>query len=124
MLIEGPGGSPTNSLRIGGTITDTKCIFFDEENLRPEPNSCAAKADSAMAARATQKFLDMMGCEPNDAWPADSQGHCFELPGRCSPGRCLDQDPESMGGRPNLTNSLILVVAVGLMVGGLSFWPH
>ena len=117
MLLPPPRGSPTNTLRIGGTVTDAKCIFFDEENLRPRPNPCAAKPDTALAAAATKKFLDRLGCKPEDSWPADSRGHCFDQPGYCLSGVCHDMEGQGMALSPNVVISLISVTAICWLAG-------
>jgi hypothetical protein len=120
MLLPPPQGSPTNSLRLGGTVTEGKCIFFDEENLRPHPNPCAAKPDSALAATVTKTFLEKLGCKPEDSWPADSRGHCFDQPGYCRGGRCNESEGRGAALTPGVLISLISVTGVCWMVGAFN----
>ena len=106
----------TNTLRLGGTVTDAKCIYYDDENLRPNPNPCAAKADSALAAKVTQTMLKEMICKPDDVWPADSRGHCFDQPGYCIPtaGNPCPGEDESRGTVRFTRGKICLVVAIGV----------
>jgi hypothetical protein len=69
-------------------VTEGKYLFFDKESLRPYPNPSEAKPDTVVVATVTKTFLEKLGCKPEDSWPADSRGHCFDQPGYCRGGRC------------------------------------
>lgn len=64
-----------NTLRIGGTVTPSQCIFYDEDNFRLEPKPCAAKADSALASKVTETMLASAGCT-GVVWPDEVDGQC------------------------------------------------
>jgi len=107
----------TNTLRLEGTVTDAKCIYFDDKSLRPKSNPCAAKADSALAARVTQTMLSEILCKPDDVWPADSRGHCFDQPGFCisTAGNPCPGEGESRGAIASyIRGKISSVVAIGV----------
>ena len=101
-----------NTLRIGGTTTDQKCIFFDDDDLRPEGNPCAARVDSALAEKVTQRAYEYLGCAPEGAWPGDEPKRwSCPLP---------DSAPDDSGAG-KLGVAISLVLGLGAAFGSLLF---
>lgn len=74
-------GGERNTLRVGGTVTKEQCVFYDEDDFRPEPKPCAAKADAALASMMTETMLAAAGCT-DKVWPDEVDGRCpFATPG-------------------------------------------
>ncbi|SPO07622.1 uncharacterized protein DNG_10317 [Cephalotrichum gorgonifer] len=95
-----------NTLRIGGTVTDSQCIFYDEENFRPEPNPCAVKADSALASRVTETMLARSGCK-DVSWPDEVDGPCP-----------IEKEDEPSGAEGRLVTRGVIILA-GMLLGAL-----
>lgn len=62
-----------NTLQIGSTVTSYHYILFNEENSQPEPKSCAANVNSALAGRVTVTMLAIEGCV---VWAGEVDGLC------------------------------------------------
>ncbi|SPN96554.1 uncharacterized protein DNG_00077 [Cephalotrichum gorgonifer] len=94
-----------NTLRIGGTVTPSQCIFYDEENFRPEPNPCAVKVDSALASRVTESMLARSGCK-DVSWPDEVDGPCD-----------VEKEDEPSGAEGRLVPKVIIFA--GMLLGAL-----
>lgn len=95
-----------NTLRVGGTVTEEQCIFFDEDDFRPEPKPCAAKVDAALTSKVTETMLAAAWCTGVD-WPD-------EVDGQCTPDKDDDED-----GAGRLGGGHILAVFLSAGLGAL-----
>lgn len=98
-----------NSLRVGGTVSPTECIFFNEDNFRPDPKPCAAPVDSALASRVSDAMVRAADCEGR-VWPD-------EIPDKCDYESRLGHDDEDGAGR--LGGGHFLAVCLSLGLGAL-----
>jgi hypothetical protein len=113
----GPISSTTNTLRVAGTATENKCLFFaDDADLRPEPNPCAARPPSALAAEVTQRMAEGYQCaKDKKVWPPPQEGYCFEQPGYCIPRP--DETFETCNGGQSISMKTGTIIVLLYIVG-------